>query len=82
MGIFKNKKELPVNKLNYNLMALSNPIKWNAFGNDFEDIVIPIYPEIRDVKKLFKKIMQYSLVCRVVARLSLVFMKIRILHSV
>ena len=51
----KIKKELPRNKLNYNLLALSNPIKWNAFRNDFEDIVIPIYPEIRDVKKLFKK---------------------------
>tara|TARA_B100001758_G_C18341078_1_gene574352 strand:- start:60 stop:935 length:876 start_codon:yes stop_codon:yes gene_type:complete len=51
----KIKKELPVNKLNYNLLALSNPIKWNAFRNDFEDIVIPIYPEIRDIKELFKK---------------------------
>ena len=51
----KIKKELPVKKLNYNLLALSNPIKWDAFRNDFEDIVIPIYPEIRDIKELFKK---------------------------
>ena len=51
----KIKKQLPVKKLNYNLMALSKPIKWDAFRNDFEDIVIPIYPEIRDIKNLFKK---------------------------
>ena len=51
----KIKKQLPVKKLNYNLMALSKPIKWDAFRNDFEDIVIPIYPEIRDIKDLFKK---------------------------
>ena len=51
----KIKKQLPVKKLNYNLMALSRPIKWEAFGNDFEDIVIPIYPEIREIKELFKK---------------------------
>jgi len=50
----KIKKQLPVKKLNYNLMALSRPIKWDAFGNDFEDIVIPIYPEIREIKELFK----------------------------
>ena len=51
----KIKKELPVKKLQYNLMALSKPIKWNAFRNDFEDIVIPIYPEIGDIKELFIK---------------------------
>ena len=51
----KIKKELPVKKLHYNLMALGRPIKWDVFGNDFEDIVIPIYPEIRDIKRLFYK---------------------------
>ncbi len=49
------KKQLPVKKLHYNLMALSKPIKWDAFGNNFEDIVIPIYPEIREIKELLKK---------------------------
>ena len=51
----KIKKELPAKKIKYNLRALSTSIKWSAFGNDFEDIVIPIYPEIRNIKDLFNK---------------------------
>ena len=51
----KIKKELPAKKIKYNLRALSSSIKWSAFGNDFEDIVIPIYPEVRNIKDLFNK---------------------------
>ena len=45
-------KRLPSKKKLYNLLALKESINFDLFGNDFETIVIPRYPEIREVKKL------------------------------
>ena len=47
----KIKKDLPNKKMRYNLLALEEPLKWYLFRNDFEDIVIPRYPEIRELKE-------------------------------
>ena len=44
-------KRLPSKKKLYNLLAQKKTINFNLFGNDFESIVIPRYPEIRDIKK-------------------------------
>ena len=46
----KINKGLPSKKMRYNLLALEAPLKWSLFRNDFEEIVIPRYPEIRDLK--------------------------------
>ena len=46
----KLNKNLPSNKMRYNLLALEDPFKWELFRNDFEDIVIPRYPEIGVLK--------------------------------
>ena len=46
----KINKNLPSKKMRYNLLALKEPLNWNSFRNDFEDIVIPRYPEIRELK--------------------------------
>ena len=43
-------KNLPSNKMHYNLLALEDPLNWGLFRNDFEAIVIPGYPEIRVLK--------------------------------
>ena len=43
-------KNLPSNKMRYNLLALEEPLKWELFRNDFEAIVIPRYPEIGVLK--------------------------------
>lgn len=48
----KLNKHLPSNKMRYNLLALKEPLKWGLFRNDFEDIVIPRYPEIRVLKDI------------------------------
>ena len=37
--------------MQYNLLALEDPVNWNSFRNDFEGIVIPRYPEIRELKE-------------------------------
>ena len=42
---------MPIKKLNYNLLALKPSINWSAFRNDFEKVVIPRYPEIRELKE-------------------------------
>ena len=47
----KINKNLPSKKMQYNLLALEAPLKWSLFRNDFEDIVVPRYPEIRELKK-------------------------------
>ena len=47
----KINKGLPGKKMQYNLLALEAPLKWGLFRNDFEEIVIPRYPEIRDLKE-------------------------------
>ena len=46
----KLNKNLPSNKMRYNLLALEEPLKWDLFRNDFEDVVIPRYPEIGVLK--------------------------------
>ena len=51
----KINKPLPNKKMRYNLLALKEPLKWNSFWNDFEDVVIPRYPEIRDLKEAMLK---------------------------
>ncbi len=45
-------KPLPSKKKLYNLLALKETINFALFGNDFETIVVPRYPEIREIKKL------------------------------
>ncbi|MAV64658.1 MAG: 4-(cytidine 5'-diphospho)-2-C-methyl-D-erythritol kinase [Candidatus Marinimicrobia bacterium] len=45
-----NKNLLNKKKL-YNLLALEDSIKWDFFRNDFEEVVIPRYPEVRELKK-------------------------------
>ena len=47
----KINKPLPNKKMRYNLLALEEPLKWKSFKNDFEDVVIPRYPEIRVLKE-------------------------------
>ena len=47
----KINKPLPNKKMRYNLLALEEPLKWKSFRNDFEDVVIPRYPEIRVLKE-------------------------------
>ena len=47
----KINKPLPNKKMRYNLLALEEPLKWKSFENDFEDVVIPRYPEIRVLKE-------------------------------
>ena len=47
----KINKNLPSKKKNYNLLALEEPLNWALFRNDFEEIVIPRYPEIRELKE-------------------------------
>ena len=47
----KINKPLPNKKMLYNLLALEEPFKWKFFRNDFEDVVIPRYPEIRVLKE-------------------------------
>ena len=42
---------MPSKKKNYNLLALEEPLNWDLFRNDFEEIVIPRYPEIRELKE-------------------------------
>jgi len=51
----KINKLLPNKKMRYNLLALEEPLKWNSFWNDFEDVVIPRYPEIRELKEAMLK---------------------------
>ena len=46
----KINKLLPNKKMRYNLLALEEPLKWDSFWNDFEDVVIPRYPEIGVLK--------------------------------
>ena len=46
----KIKKQLPIKKLQYNLLALDTPVNWSVFRNDFEEVVIPRYPEIGEIK--------------------------------
>ena len=41
--------------MRYNLLALEEPLKWDSFWNDFEDVVIPRYPEIRELKEAMLK---------------------------
>ena len=48
----KLNKHLPSNKMLYNLLALKEPLRWNLFRNDFEDVVIPRYPEIGVLKDI------------------------------
>ena len=45
------KKQLPIKKLHYNLLALKTPLNWGVFENDFEEVVIPRYPEIGEIKQ-------------------------------
>ena len=45
------KKQLPIKKLHYNLLALETPLNWGVFENDFEEVVIPRYPEIGEIKQ-------------------------------
>ena len=47
----KINKNLPNKKKDYNLLALEEPLNWDLFRNDFEEIVIPRYPEIRELKE-------------------------------
>ena len=55
------KKQLPVKKLHYNLLALKTPLNWSVFENDFEEVVIPRYPEIGEIKhKMIKNNAIYS----------------------
>ena len=55
------KKQLPIKKLNYNLLALKPSINWSVFRNDFEEVVIPRYPEIGEIKqKMIKNNAMYS----------------------
>ena len=51
----KINKLLPNKKMRYNLLALEEPLKWDSFWNDFEDVVIPRYPEIRELKEAMLK---------------------------
>ncbi len=51
------KKQLPIKKLNYNLLALKAPLNWSVFENDFEEVVIPRYPEIGEIKQ---KMIEYN----------------------
>ena len=51
----KINKLLPNKKMRYNLLALKEPLKWGSFRNDFEDVVIPRYPEIRVLKEAMLK---------------------------
>ena len=51
----KINKLLPNKKMRYNLLALEEPLKWDSFRNDFEDIVIPRYPEIGVLKEAMLK---------------------------
>ena len=51
----KINKLLPNKKMRYNLLALEAPLKWDSFWNDFEDVVIPRYPEIRELKEAMLK---------------------------
>jgi 4-diphosphocytidyl-2-C-methyl-D-erythritol kinase len=51
----KINKLLPNKKMRYNLLALEEPLNWSSFRNDFEDVVIPRYPEIRVLKEAMLK---------------------------
>jgi len=51
----KINKLLPNKKMRYKLLALEEPLKWSSFRNDFEDVVIPRYPEIRVLKEAMLK---------------------------
>ena len=51
----KINKLLPNKKMRYNLLALEEPLEWDSFWNDFEDVVIPRYPEIRELKEAMLK---------------------------
>jgi len=51
----KINKLLPNKKMRYNLLALEEPLKWDSFWNDFEDVVIPRYPKIRELKEAMLK---------------------------
>ena len=51
----KINKLLPNKKMRYNLLALEEPLEWDSFWNDFEDVVIPRYPKIRELKEAMLK---------------------------
>ena len=69
-------KDLPNTFDSDKFRSFQDSFDWKLFENDFENIIKSTYPEVVEIRRIMETYSSIFVVCRAVARLCLVFLRI------